>query len=139
MPQPQCIWLSASTVSVGQAEDLGDLADRAFRAIGDDSGGEPGAVAAVLVVDVLHHLFAPLVLEIDVDIGRLVALGGEEAPEDEIGRSRVDLGDLKAIADHRVGRRAAALAEDVAAHTGMADDVVDGEEVGCVLQLSRSV
>ena len=32
-----------------------------------------GAVAAVFVVDVLDDFLAPLVLEVDVDVGRLVA------------------------------------------------------------------
>ena len=43
-----------------------------------------------------------------------------------------DLGDLEAVADGRVGRRAAPLAEDFALVAGVADDVVDGEEVGRV-------
>ena len=70
---------------LGQAEDLADLADRRARAVGDDGGGDAGAVAAVFLVDVLHHLLAPLVLEIDVDVGRLVALGRDEALEEEVG------------------------------------------------------
>ena len=97
-----------------QAEDLGRLAHRRARAIGDDRRGQPGALAPVLLVDVLHHLFAALVLEIDVDVGRLVALGRDEALEQEIEACRVDLGDPEAEADHRIGRGAAALAEDAA-------------------------
>ena len=72
-----------------QAEDLADLAHRRARAIGDDGGGEAGAVAAVFPVDVLHHLLAPLVLEIDVDVGRLAALLGDEAFEEEAAGLRV--------------------------------------------------
>ena len=56
-----------------QAQRLADLADRAARAIVDDGGADRGAVAAVALVDVLDDLLAPLVLEIDVDVGRLVA------------------------------------------------------------------
>ncbi len=37
----------------------------------DHGRGDPGAVAAVFLVDVLDHLLAPLMLEIDVDVGRL--------------------------------------------------------------------
>ena len=44
------------------------------RPIADHRGRERGAVAAVLFVDVLDDFFAPLVLEVDVDVGRLVAL-----------------------------------------------------------------
>ena len=80
---------------VGEAEDLGRLADRRAGAIGDHGGGEPGALAAVALVDVLDHLLAPLVLEIDVDVGRLVALGRDEALEQQIEARRIDLGDRR--------------------------------------------
>ena len=48
----------------------------------------------------------------------------------------VDRGDAQAVADGRVGRRPAALAED-ARGPGELDEVVDGEEVRLVLQLPR--
>jgi hypothetical protein len=40
----------------------------------------------------LHDFFAPLVLEIDIDIGRLFALGRDEALEDQIMFGRINLG-----------------------------------------------
>ena len=43
----------------------------------DHRRGDPGAVAAVFLVDVLDHFLAPLMLEIDVDVGRLLALLAE--------------------------------------------------------------
>ena len=43
--------------------------------------------AAVLAVDVLDHLLAALVLEVDVDVGRLVALGADEALEQQAWRA----------------------------------------------------
>ena len=70
------------------------------------------AVAAVLVVDVLHDFLAPLVLEVDVDVGRLVALLADEALEQHATARRIDLGDAEAVADRRVRRRAAPLAQD---------------------------
>ena len=57
-----------------EAERLADVAHRALRPVGDERRGERRAVAAVFRVDVLHHFLAPLVLEVDVDVGRLVAL-----------------------------------------------------------------
>src|SRR5690606_40095893 len=60
------------------------------------SGGQPRPAPTIFLVDILHHLFAPLMLEIDVDIGRLVALGGDEAAKDQLGLSRVNLGDPEA-------------------------------------------
>ena len=49
--------------------------------VGDHGGGQRRALAAVLAVDVLDHLLAPLVLEVDVDVRRLVALARDEALE----------------------------------------------------------
>ena len=118
---------------VREAEDLGRLADRRARAIGGDRGGEPGALAPVALIDVLDHLLAPLVLEIDVDVGRLVALGRDEALEQEIEARRIDLGDAEAEADRGIGRRAAALAQD-SATSGEAHDVVHGEKIRRVVE-----
>ena len=66
---------------LGQPHRLADLADRHARAVVDHRGGQPGAVAAILAVEMLDHLLAPLVLEIDVDIGRLAAFFGDEPVE----------------------------------------------------------
>ena len=49
-------------------------------------------------------------------------------------RAGIDLGDAQAVAHRGVGGRAAPLAEDALAAREL-HDVVDGEEVGLVLQL----
>ncbi len=119
---------------LGEAERLPHLAHRRAPAIGDDGRGNPGAVAAVAGIDILDHLLAPLMLEIDVDVGRLLALGRDEALEQKIDLGRIDIGDGEAIADGRVGGRAAALAED-AEPARIVHDVVHGEEIGRVVEL----
>src|SRR6266403_1056672 len=101
--------------SFGQPHDLADLADRAAGAVANDGRGDAGAVAAVFVIDVLDHLFAPLMLEIDIYVGGLVARGAYEPLEQDVDLCRIDRGDAEAIADDRIRRRAAALAQDVAA------------------------
>ncbi|KVR19805.1 hypothetical protein WL61_15190 [Burkholderia ubonensis] len=50
------------------AERLAGFAQGVARPIGGDRRGQRRAIAAVLAIDVLHHLFAPLMLEIDVDM-----------------------------------------------------------------------
>ena len=62
-----------STCARSRPSALADVAHGALRPVGDERRGERRAVAAVFCVDVLHHLLAPLVLEVDVDVGRLVA------------------------------------------------------------------
>jgi hypothetical protein len=81
---------------LGQAHGAADLADRALAAVMDHRGAEPGAVAAVAFVDVLDHLLAALMLEIDVDVGRLVARLGDEALEDHGADLGADAGDAEA-------------------------------------------
>ena len=119
---------------LAEAQRLADLADGASRAVMDDRGGEAGAFAAVFGVDVLDDLLAALVLEIDVDVGRFLAFGGDEALEQDLHVGRVDGGDAKHEADRRVGGRAAALAQD-ALGAGEADDVLHREEVGGIVEL----
>ena len=72
---------------LGQAEGLADLADGGAAAIGDDGGGDAGMIAPVVLVDVLDHLLAPLVLEIDVDVGRLARVRRDEALEQQVARA----------------------------------------------------
>ena len=100
----------------------------------DDGGDDRGAVAAIAAVDILHHLLAPRMLEIDVDVGRLQPLLGDEALEQQIDLGRIDRGDAEHVADGRIRRRSPALAQDVLAARIM-DDVVHGEEIMRVFQL----
>ena len=60
----------------GQRETQGpsDVAQRAAGAVANDGRGQRGTFAAVSVVDVLDHFLTPVVLEIDIDVRRLVAL-----------------------------------------------------------------
>ncbi len=53
-----------------QAQGLTDFTHGTARAIMDDRRHNPGAVAAIAFIDILHHLLAPLMLKIDVNIGR---------------------------------------------------------------------
>ena len=54
---------------------------------------------AVLVPDVLDDLVAPLLAEVDVDIGRLGAIGVEEAFEEQVVLDRADAAELEQVAD----------------------------------------
>ena len=98
------------------------------RPVGDDVGHLRGAVAPVLRVDVLDHLLAALVLDVEVDVGGTVALGREEALEQQAERDGVGLGDTERVTHRAVGRAAATLAVDVLAAAEL-DDVDEHEEV----------
>ena len=61
---------------------------------------------AVLVPDVLDHLVAPLLAQVDVDIGRLGAIGVEEPLEQQVVLERADAAELEQIADDGAAGRA---------------------------------
>ena len=84
----------------------------------------------------MDHLLAAVVLEVDVDVGGLAALAADEALEEDLHPGRVDRRDPEAVADRRIGRRPAPLAEDSAA-PGEAHDVENGEEIGLITELGN--
>ncbi|MPL91562.1 hypothetical protein SDC9_37637 [bioreactor metagenome] len=114
---------------------LADLADRGAGAEMDDGGAQPRPLAAIAGIDPLDHLLAPLMLEIDVDVGRLAAVARDEAFEHHADHLGADIGDAERPADDRIRRRAAALTQDRAG-AGEGDDVVDGEEIGRIAELA---
>ena len=74
-------------------ERLADIADGAAPTIGNDRSGQRRSLARVFAIDVLNDLLAPLVLEIHVDIRRLVALLRDEALDERLHPVGIDLGD----------------------------------------------
>ena len=123
---------------LGQAQRLADIADRAARPVMDHGGDDRGTMAAVAAIDILHHLLAAAVLEIDVDVRRLQPLLGDETLEQDIDLRRVHRGDAEHVADGRVRRRATPLAQDVLPPRPP-HDVMHGEEVMRVVQLRDQV
>ena len=111
-----------------EAEGFADIAHGGSAAIADDFSGHAGALAAIFFVDVLDDFFTPFVLEIDVDIRRLVAGGTDEALEKQIDFDGIDGGDADAIADGGVGGGASALAEN-AARAREFHEVVNGKKI----------
>ena len=61
-------------------------------------------MAAVFLVNMLDHLLAALMLEIDIDVGRLVAVFRDETLKQQRVLNRVDRSDAKAEAHRRIGR-----------------------------------
>ena len=87
-----------------------------------------------MFVDMLDDLFAALVLEIDVDVGRLLALDRHEALEQKLLRPlRTDGCNAEAIANERIGGRAAALTKN-SFRFGETDNVVDGQKISGAIQ-----
>jgi hypothetical protein len=77
----------------------------------------------------LEHFLAAFVFNVDVDVRRFIAGGGDEALKEQIDACGIDAGDAQAIADSAVGGRSAALAEN-SARAREANQIIDGEEIG---------
>ncbi|MNN59104.1 hypothetical protein D3C81_1741960 [compost metagenome] len=96
--------------------------------VGVDHRRQRRTVPTIAAKHILDHFFAPVVLEVHVDIRRLVALTRKEALEQQAMLHGVELGDAQHETHHRVGGRTAALTQDALA-AGEGDDVVHGQEV----------
>ena len=119
---------------LGQAHGLADIAHRAAGAKAHHRAAQRRTLAPVMLIDPLDHLLAPLMLEIDIDIGWLAPFGGDEALEEQARARGVDAGDAQHVAHRRIGRRTPALAKNPLA-AGIAHDGVHGEEIRRVIQL----
>ena len=120
------------TVDV-DAECATGIAQRRACAVADDRRRQRGTLAAVFAVDVLDDFLAPLVLEVDVDIGGLITFARDESPEQQLRLRRINLGNAECVTHRRIGRRTPPLAQDALPAREL-DDVMDGEEVGLVAQ-----
>ena len=123
--------LLGDLVDVGERhlEHAADVAHdrlRLHRAEGDDLRD---VLAAVLPRDVLDHLAAAPLAEVDVDIRQRHALGVEEPLEDEIEVERIDVGDPHAVGDQAAGRRPAARPDRNPLLARVADEVPHDQEV----------
>jgi hypothetical protein len=131
-------------VLLGEAQGPPGVPHRHARPVGDHVGGHPRAARAVLAIDVLDHLLAPITRgEIQIDVrhaiagvaGALHPLLRQEPLEQQLHPHRVDGGDPQGVAGGGVGRRAAPLHHDALA-PGELDDVPDHQEVAGQPQLA---
>ena len=105
--------------------DVADRGPRGERAEGADLGDIRGPVPPLHILD---DLAAALLAEIDVDIGRLLAVDVEEALEEQIVFERADVGEIERVGDQRPDARASRRRRD-AEIARLADEIPDDEEV----------
>ena len=115
--------------AVRVAQHAGGVANGVFRlqlAERDDAGN---VVFAIDVFDVLDDLLTTLILEVDVDIGHLDALGRQESLEQQAVGQRVEVGNAHRVChDGACGRTAARSYADALA-AGPFDIFLHDEEV----------
>ena len=116
------------------AQRLAHVTQGAARPVADHRGGNGGAVVAILFIDVLDDFFAPLVLEVHINVGRLAALAADKALKQQFAFSRVDGRHAQAKTHGRIGRRAAPLTQNVLL-PGKTHDVMHRDEEHLIFQL----
>jgi hypothetical protein len=112
-----------------EVEDAADVLDGRLPLQRPERDDLRDAVGAVLLAHVADHLVAPDEAEVDVDVGHRLALGVEEALEEEPVLDRVEVRDAERPRDHAARRGAAARADRDAALLRPVDEVGDDEEV----------
>ena len=111
-----------------QAQGAAHVADRRPGGQGPERADLGDVLHAVLFLDVLDHLAATLLAEVDVDVGRLAAALVQESLEEQVVFQRTDVAQSQGVGDQRphagaAGRRLDALG------AGEADEIPDDEEV----------
>ncbi len=118
-----------------EPQRLAYFARRRAATIRDDVGGHGGAQLPEALVDILDGALALVAAgEIDIDIGPLAALFGEEALEQQFHADGIDGGNPERVTDCAVGGRTAALAEDVVLFAE-AHDVPNDQEIAGQIEL----
>jgi hypothetical protein len=96
-----------------------------------DTTAVRAALPAVPAEDVLDDLFPAFMLEVHIDVWRLIPLMADKAFEQQVDPGWIQLRDTQGETDCRVGGRAAPLAEDPLL-TCEANDVVHRQEVALI-------
>ena len=92
---------------VAEIEHAAAVAHHGARRHGAEGGDLRHAVLAVLAPHVVDHPVAPVLAEVDVEVGHRHALRVEEALEQQVVLERVEVGDAERVGDQRARARAA--------------------------------
>ena len=104
----------------------------------DDGGGNASAVPLKPAIDILHDLLAPLMLEIDVDVGWFIALFGQKARKQQVVGYRVNRCDAKQVTDHRICSGTTTLAQyRRILRPGELDDVMHRQKIAGIVFLAH--
>ena len=119
----------AVDLAVGHLHDPADVAQHGARLQFSEGDDLRDPVAAVFVLDVVQHLVAPVLAEVDVEVRHRDALGIEEALEQQAPAQRIEVGDGQRPGDDRARARAAARADRYALLLRPLDEIGDDQEI----------
>ena len=94
---------------------------------------------AVALAHIGDHLVAPVLAEIDVEVGHRHALGVEEALEQQAEADRIEIGDGERLGDERARAGAAAGPDGDAFGLGPFDEVGDDQEIALIVHAGDDI
>ena len=118
-----------------KAHRLADFANGAAWAIANQRRANCRAVAAIAFVKMLDHFFPTFMLEINVYIGRFAAAGGDKTFKQQIMLFGINGGNAKHVANRRIRRRTAPLAQN-AARAGEANNLMHCQEIRRIAKIT---
>jgi len=113
----------------GEPHDAHHVADHRAGLERAEGGDLADVLLAVLAGDVMDDLVAPVLAEVDVEVGHRHALGVEEALEEEVPADGVEVGDAERPGHDGARARAAPRPHRHLPSLGPVDEVLDDEEV----------
>ena len=116
-------------LAVGHLQHAADVAQHAAGLQGAEGDDLRDLLAAVFLLNVMDHLVAPVLAEVDVEVRHRDALGIEEAFEQKPEADRIEIGDGERIGDQRAGAGAAAGPDRYALRLRPLDEVGDDQEI----------
>ena len=126
-------------LAIGHLQHAADVAQHGARlqlAEGDDVGDALGAIALAHIGD---HLVAPVLAEIDVEVGHRHALGIEEALEQEPEADGIEVGDGERVGDERARAGAAPGSDGDALRLRPLDEVGDDQEIALIVHAGDDI
>ncbi len=97
------------------------------------------AVRAVALAHISNHLVAPVLAEVDVEVGHRHALRIQEALEQKPEADGIEIGDGERVGDERAGAGAAAGADGDPLRLGPLDEVGDDQEITLIIHAGNDI
>ena len=116
-------------LAVAQAQHPADVAHRGAGLQLSEGDDLRHPVAAIFAADIVDHLIAPVLAEIDVEVRHRHALGVQEALEQQVELQRIEIGDGQCPGNHGAGARSTAGTNRNALRLRPLDEIGDDQEV----------
>jgi hypothetical protein len=120
--------------AIRKADSFPNISNGTSVAIRYDLTCQSSPFPPILLIDILHDLFAPLMFKVNINVRWLIPLFADEASKKEIDFDRINRGDPETVTDGRVCGCSTTLAEN-ATGASKPNNIVAGKEVVLVFKL----